>query len=176
MKHKAYKLRVCIIANLLLLIIITIPIIMMDNGSSKYFRWGWSDDLVLISVPINTKERYICVCFYIVLIKCSGVLIGEIANPIIAFNIYNPDKKVITDFNKNELQLYGNMMWLIDGFKNLLLIMISITQIDLALVGLISSELMTIVTIRMLLNEKEFKPETIEEKTAYIDIEKGWLL
>ena len=156
MKDKAKTLRVCIAANLFLLIMITIPIIMLDNGTSSYFRWGWSDDLILISIPINTKARYISVCIYIVLIKASGVCIGEIANPILGFNIYNPDKKVITEFSKNELQLYGNAMWFIGGFKSLMLIMVSITQIDLALVGMLSSEIMTIFTIRLLLNEKEF--------------------
>ena len=170
MKNKAQKLKTCIYANLCLLIMITIPIVLLDNGTSTYFKWGWSDDLVLISIPINTKERYIGVCIYIVLIKASGVLIGEIANPILGFNIYNPDKKVITEFTKFELQIYGNTMWLINGFKSLMLIMVSITQIDLALVGMISSEIMSIFTIRMLLNEKEFKKE------GNVDIEMAALL
>ena len=134
MKDKAGTLRICILANLFLLIMITIPIVLLDNGTSSYFKWGWSDSLVLISIPINTKARYIGVCSYIVLIKASGVLIGNIAGPILGFNIYNPDKKVITDFSKNELQLYGNLQYIIRGFKSLMLIMVSITQIDLALV------------------------------------------
>ena len=169
MKNTAQKLRYCIVANLCLLIMITIPIILLDDGTSSYFKWGWSDDLVLISIPINTKARYIGVCIYIMLIKTSGVLIGEIANPIIGFNIYNPDKMVITEFTKNELQLYGNCLWFIDGFKSLMLIMVSITQIDLALIGMLSSEIMSIFTIRMLLNEKKFKKD-IEDIE---DIENG---
>ena len=36
-------------------------------------------------------------------------------NPIIGFNIYNPDKKNISDFTKLELQIYGNSMYLIDN-------------------------------------------------------------
>ena len=171
MKNKAQKLRVCILANLCLLVMITIPIVLLDNGTSTYFKWGWSDDLVLISIPINTKARYIGVCSYIVLIKASGVLIGNIAGPILGFNIYNPDKKVITDFTKNELQLYGNIQWLIGGFKSLMLIMVSITQIDLALVGMLSSEIMSIFTIRILLNEKEFRREPdVEEGTVQIEL------
>ena len=172
MKNKAGKLRACILANMILLVLITIPICLLENGTSSYFRWGWSDDLVLISVPINTKTRYIFVCIYIFFIKAFGVLIGEIANPILGFNIYNPDKKVITEFTKNELQLYGNLMWLINGFKNLMLIMVSITQIDLALVGMLSGEIMSIFTIRLLLNEKEFK-KLDENKQDTKDIELG---
>ena len=162
-------------ANLCLLIMITIPIILLDNGTSSYFKWGWSDNLVLISIPINTKARYISVCVYIVLIKASGVLIGEIANPILGFNIYNPDKMVITEFTKAELQLYGNSLWFIDGFKRLMLIMVSITQIDLALIGMLSSEIMAIFTIRMLLNEKKFEKnvEDMEDIKDIKDMEEG---
>jgi hypothetical protein len=172
MKNKAQKLRYCIGANLCLLIMIIIPIVLLDNGTSSYFKWGWSDNLVLISIHINTKARYISVCVYIVLIKASDVLIGEIANPILGFNIYNPDKMVITEFTKTELQLYGNSMWFIDGFKKLMLIMVSITQIDLALLGMLSSEIMAIFTIRMLLNEKEFK-KNVEEIDDIKDMEEG---
>ena len=103
------KMELGISANVLLLIIITIPILLLNNGESTYFRCGWHDDLVLISIPINTKTRYIVVCVYLMMIKTSGVLIGQIISPIIGFNIYNPDKKVITDFTKTQLQIYGNV-------------------------------------------------------------------
>ena len=130
---------------------------MLNNGESTYFRYGWSDDLVLISFPVNTKMRYIIVCLYIIVIKGTDVLIGEIVGPILGFNIYNPDKQVITDFSQNELQVYGNLNYLINGFKRIMMIMISITQIDLALIGMLSGEIISFYTIRMLLNEKKFK-------------------
>jgi hypothetical protein len=34
-------------------------------------------------------------------------MINDIASPILGFNIFNPDKKTITDFGKCELQFYG---------------------------------------------------------------------
>ena len=46
---------------------------------------------------------------------------------------------------------------MICGFKRLMLIMISITQIDLAMIGMLSGEIMSFFTIRMLLNEKIFE-------------------
>ena len=89
-------------------------------------------------------------------VKISDVDISLIASKIIGFNIYNPDKKVITEFTKNELQFYGNSMYLIDAIKAVLLIMVNISQIDIALWGVIISETTSLFTIRMLLNEKEF--------------------
>ena len=132
------------------------PIILLNDNTSKYFRWGWNDDLILISIPINTQKRYLYTILFISIMRISHVIIGEIAHPIIGFNIYNPDKKEITEFSKIALQMYGNLMYLIEGFKNILTVMLSITQIDIALISMLVSEITSIYTINMLLNEKTF--------------------
>ena len=150
------KLRYCICTNFLLLIFMATPIILLNDNTSKYFRWGWNDDLILISIPINTQKRYLYTILFISIMRISHVIIGEIAHPIIGFNIYNPDKKEITEFSKIELQMYGNLMYLIEGFKNILTVMLSITQIDIALISMLVSEITSIYTINMLLNEKTF--------------------
>lgn len=157
MKNLKGKLNKCMFVNFLTLLFICFPVFYFNNGKSSYFKYGWSDELILISVPINTRTKYIIVCLYIAALKATNCLIGEIVGPIIGFRIYNPDKKYITDFTKNELQFYGNFYYMICGFKSLMLIMISITQIDLAMVGMLSGEIMSFFTIRMLLNEKTFQ-------------------
>jgi hypothetical protein len=77
----------------------------------------------------------------------------------LSFSIYNPDKKIITEFTKNELQLLANLMWLMNNLTNGLFIMITISQIDIAILRILYSELTTIITIRILLNEKSFVSE-----------------
>ena len=143
------------------------PIILLNDNTSKYFRWGWNDDLILISIPINTQKRYLYTILFISIMRISHVIIGEIAHPIIGFNIYNPDKKEISDFTKIELQMYGNLMYLIEGFKNILTVMLSITQIDIALISMLVSEITSIYTINMLLSEKKF----IKNTTDYTELE-----
>jgi len=89
-------------------------------------------------------------------IECARVFASEIGAPIIGFNVYNPDKKVITEFSKNELQILANVMWFANNMTTGLFVMITISQIDIALLRIVYSEAMSIITIRMLLNEKEF--------------------
>jgi hypothetical protein len=91
------------------------------------------------------------------------VFINEIANPILGFSIYNPDKKVITEFSKNELQLLANIMWFINGLIGTLFVMVTISQIDIALLRTLYSDVTTIFTIRMLLNEKKFECDKSNE-------------
>ena len=69
---------------------------------------------------------------------------------------YNPDKKVITDFTKNQLQIYGNLMYFIDSVRGVFTILITISQVDVALFGVFVSEITGIYTVRMLLDEKKF--------------------
>ena len=163
------KLQLSILGSFIVLLIVAIPIFLLDNGESKYFRCGWHDDFILISVPINDKSRYIYAVIFVVLTRAGEVFIGEIANPIIGFNIYNPDKKVITDFTKNELQFYGNTLYIIDSTRYIFKVMVLVTQIDLAFISMLSGEIISFITIRMLLNEKEFIKK--EKKDISFDIE-----
>tara|TARA_Y100001958_G_scaffold150852_1_gene135134 strand:- start:1987 stop:2502 length:516 start_codon:yes stop_codon:yes gene_type:complete len=151
------KLVLSTLASLVVLIVLATPIFLLDNGDSKYFRYGWHDDLVLISVPINTGNRYFCAVLFVVIIRIGEVLVQEVAYPIVSFNIYNPDKKEVEEFSKNELQFFGNTLYLIEGIRGVFKTMTMVTQIDIALISVLAGELISIVTIRMLLNEKTFK-------------------
>jgi len=128
------------------------------DESSTYFRFGPQDDLILISVKINTWLKWWMTFLCIGVLKIGEVIVNEIGSPILGFNVYNPDKKVITDFTKNELNLITNAMWFVNNMRSILTVVISITQFDLAFMSVIVSELTSIYTVRILLNEKEFVP------------------
>lgn len=157
MKNVNKKLKICLLGNFLLLMFVLSLVVVFRDDNSKYLRWGPQEDLIIISVAINDYTRYMILLFCIMVINISDVLIQEIAMPILGFNIYNPDKKEITEFTKNELQFYGNAMYLINAVKAILLILVNISQIDIALWGVFISEAASLFTIRMLLNEKTFK-------------------
>ena len=167
MKDINKKLKICVLSNLLLLAFVITLILIFRDDNSTYLRWGPQQDLIIISVAINDMTKYFLLLGVIAIIKISDVVIAEIASPIIGFNIYNPDKKIITEFTKNELQFYGNSMYLINAIKAVLLIMVNISQIDIALWGVFVSETTSLFTIRMLLNEKEFKK--YEKDTELVD-------
>ena len=152
-----YKLRYCVILNLtLFLIILFVIMICKNNNYNNYMTYGPNDNLYVLSIQINTPQKYIYLQFFLLFVEFSRVFTNEIASPILGFNIYNPDKKIITEFTKNELQLLANMMWLINSLTNSLFVMITISQVDIAIFRTVYSEMTTIITIRILLNEKKF--------------------
>ena len=146
------------------MVMVAIPVILLDNGKSKYFRWGPHEDFIMVSVPINTNQRYICTIIFAALLSAGEVVIGEIANPILGFNIYNPDKKVITEFTKNELQFYGNMFYLLCGLRYIFKVSAMVAQIDIAFFSVLAGELASLYTIRMLLDEKTYEKKKKKEK------------
>lgn len=150
------KLRYCVFINCIMFIFILLVITTCRDSKDNYFNYGPNDNLFILSVKIDTLSKYLWLQIFLIFTECSGVFINEIANPILDFNIYNPDKKVITEFSKNELQLMANIMWFINGLIHALFVMVTISQIDIALLRTFYSDVTTIFTIRMLLNEKEF--------------------
>ena len=150
------KLRLCILSNFILLSLTIIIISTFSNKSSNYWNFGPNDKLIIISVKINNWLRYGILLVFIAFLKTTKCIITEIAHPIIGFNIYNPDKKTITEFTKLELQVYGNSMYLIDNIRYVFMLMITISQIDVALWGVFVSEFTSVFMIRYLLNEKKF--------------------
>ena len=150
------KLKLCVVSNFILLSLTIIIISLFSNKSSTYWNIGPNEKLIIISVKIDNWTKYWILLSFIAFLKITKCVIAEIAHPIIGFNIYNPDKKLITEFTKIELQFYGNSMYLIDNIRNVFMIMITISQIDVALWGVFIAEFTSIFTIRYLLNEKKF--------------------
>ena len=150
------KVWICWIINtVVLLLVITMVTIFRDDGS-KYFKWGPSDDLILISIKVDTWTRWFAVLAFIALVKGCDVLVNELGSPVLGFSVYNPDKKVITDFTKNELNFLTNAMWFVNAFRGIMMAVVTVTQIDLAFLAMGFSEIVSIFTVRILLNEKTF--------------------
>jgi hypothetical protein len=97
------RLKICIVGQLLLLISIIIPTILLANKDSTYYRFGPNEDLIIISIKINTWNRYGVLLVYIMLIRICKVFINELGMPILTFNIYNPNQKKNRRFYKKRI-------------------------------------------------------------------------
>lgn len=165
------KLQICLIGNILILAFVIILVCVFADGDDGYWQWGPHENLILISVKINAWNKYIGLLIVIATIRIAEVFVSEVGGPILGFNIYNPDKKIITDFTKNELQFYANTMFMVSSLRSIFSILIYISQIDLALWSTIMSEMTSFWTIRLLLNEKTFKKSIImnENETEHTE-------
>lgn len=100
MTDNRLRLKKCIIANLSLLILMIIIISIFKEPDDKYLRIGPNENLIVMSVKINTITKYIVLQIFLAITEIIRCVVNEIASPILGFNIYNPDKKIITEFSK----------------------------------------------------------------------------
>lgn len=164
------KLVLCLLGNTtLLILVITISVVLNDGG--KYFRFGPNEGLLVISTRVDTYGKYFAMLTMIVVLNVVSVVVEEFGMPVLGFNVYNPDKKHITEFTKNELNFFANAMYLASSMRSALMVIVTISQIDIALFSVIIKEITSIFTVRALLNEKTFgkldntlnyKPESSE--------------
>ena len=163
------KLRLCVIGNMtILLFVFILAYLFKDN--SKYWNIGPNDDLYIVSVKVNSNIKYLFLMLVIFIVNSSKTIIDSIGFSITNFNTYNPDKKIIKDFSKNELQVSTNMMSLTRNMREIFLMMASISQIDIAIYSVLVIELSNIYTVRMILNNKIFTKKTATSCLEIISI------
>lgn len=152
------KIRICLFLNVFLLGFISF-FITYFAGNSKYFRYGPNEDFIFISVPIDSYERYSLLLFLISLNDIIKVLVSEIGEPVLVFNVYNPDKRVITEFTRPQLLFYANTMFFVSNTRRVFEVLINVTQIDIAIFSIVVEQLISICTVCFLVSEKKFDKE-----------------
>lgn len=166
MKSIHLTLQICIGLNGILLIFLFFMIFNFKetndnnatiNNQDNFMKIGPNPSLIILGVKIFNWYRYIILQFIILCFQVTDTIINQFASPILGFNIYNPDKKVITEFTKIQLQFYCQSMWFINNLKSALMLLVSISQIDIAISKVIYNEIASIYTIRTLINKKIFK-------------------
>jgi len=148
------RLIACFVANTGLLLLL-VGLMARFANESTYFRFG--PGLRVVGVPIDTWPRYYCLHAVLLLTQAIDMLVSEFANPILSFNIYNPDKDVIVDFTHFELQFFAQSLWVINGVRAALMLAVSISQFDIAVAKVLYTEITGLFTVYMLLSEKRFE-------------------
>lgn len=165
------RLKICIIGQVLLLISVIVPTVLFATEST-YYRFGPSENLIIISIKINTWRRYIILMVYILIFRIAKVFINELGMPVLTFNIYNPNQKRIEGFTRMELQVLANVMFTLNAVRYALTLQLSILQMDIAIVSGVFDELAAIPTIYILLKDKEFvREKVVEEEDVEIQIQ-----
>jgi hypothetical protein len=136
-------------------------IVFKNNIEDSYIRFGPSKKLNIMSFDIDTWDKWILTVFILSIIEMMDVLISETAINLIYNDIYNPSVTEIINFsNESQLQVYTQIMYGINSLRYLLMIKISVTQVDFAIINVIVGRLISIKTIHMNLSGKKYKSNT----------------
>lgn len=119
-------------------------------------QFGPSDDFVVLGVQINTWARYVVFNALIVLIQQALLLTEEFALPYIDFTVYNFKCVTIADFTRLGMQLMTNGIYSSKEALKYIKMMILISRPDALLFTYLAEELLSIVTVYIILGEKTF--------------------
>jgi len=155
----------CLFTNVVILGFTVIVVCVLKNPQDKYFTLGPNDNLQIMSVKIDDWIKYFLLHIYLLLTEVTNVIISDIASPKLNFSVFNPQRKVIHGWNKLELQFIANAFWFINSLKSTFSVLLSISQFDVAVARVIYSEVASIYTVRMLLNEKTFTESKRDDET-----------
>lgn len=169
-KHSVkYTLKWCVLVNVCLLaFLVSMCALFTDTKKNVYMRYGPNESLNILGITIDTWPKYVLLQLCIFAFQIADTIIQEFASPVLGFNIYNPDKKEITDFTRFELQFFAQSFWLINNIKSAIMLIISITQMDLAMSKVVYSEIAGIYTIATLIAQKTF----VNHNNSECDVEK----
>jgi len=166
---KIQVLNVSIIINLLFLCLFMGSLFAYNKEPSSYLNVGWSDNFVFASVTIDNPLKYSLLCLFIIILNISEIFLNDIATPLIQFTTYNPYKLIIHDFSRFQLQGYSNIIFFIQTTKRFIQIYVTFSQIDIAIISLVSSQAGVAMAINYLLDKKTFVRQI--ESVNYSSIE-----
>jgi|LauGreStaDraftv2_3_1035109.scaffolds.fasta_scaffold20697_2 hypothetical protein len=133
------------------------------NSNSKYIRIGPHDDLKIFDIAIDTWGKYALFQIFLLAISILEIASMDVAIPIFNFRIYDPDLKVITDFTKFELQAYNASINFLASIRNILMVVASVSQIDLAILKAAYFQVLSIWIANYLLSKKSFGTSDLKE-------------
>ena len=113
------KVWLCLIINFITMLFVLLIVSIFRSEKSTYFKFGPSNDLIVISVEINTWKKWILLNIFIWMVKGCDVLVNEIGSPILVFRVYNQDKKIIQVGQQLRKVTSIYCMPIINGFKKL---------------------------------------------------------
>ena len=152
------KVRACLALNVILMAVVLSCICLFATDESTYFRVGPHDDFVFVSVRLDTVSRYVIMLVTIAVMNCVKVVVAELGEPVLVFNVYNPDKRVITDFSRRQLAYYANSMFFLSNVRRVLEVMVTVTQADIALFSVVVEQFVSMATVCFLISENRFEP------------------
>ena len=145
--------------NIALVVVVIAIVISFNEGNTPYLNVGWHPDLFILGCNINTRGKYICLILLLGLLEAVDVYINDTIYPYISNNVRNNNVKHIKEFSKNELRLLTNGSYVMSSIKYTLLIMVSISQIDISLIKVLFGEITCLFTTDIQLSEKTYGQE-----------------
>jgi hypothetical protein len=159
MTNEAHRLKYVLACSLISVILIISLVIIYQDEEVGYFRFGPNAELRVISIRIDTRERYGILLSVIAFITCLEVMISEMGEPILRYYLYDMNTTKVNDISRRAILFYGFSIYLSTSVKGIFAALIAISQFDIAFITVVIYQLVSLIPMWVLLKEKEFDVE-----------------
>ena len=145
------------VASAVLTSVVTVVVaVCAKTTQASWFRFGPGPELDVAGIRIDTWPLYAALLAVVLVVRATQMLVEEVAMPVFGFTVYNPDNKLVRDFRRGELQVLANVMFCTSSLRELYFVLLTVSQVDIAVVQTLASEFTSVGTIYWLLLDKQF--------------------
>jgi len=139
-------------------IITLVLFLFIEADVRQLFRVGPSEDLIFLTLKINTIPRYLCLILFSSLMHVIDVLVKQLGSPKIKFQIYINDDPNVYGFSYLSMLSIASGLSFTDRLYIIFEILVLITRLDLAFFNLLAEQVTEFFIVQFLLSKKTFHP------------------
>lgn len=143
-----------LILNIVFIVSFILYILLNTANDSSYLRFGPNDELIVIGIKIDSRLKYIVFNFFLFAAEILKSFIDNRISPMLYFYIYDTKRVDIEEFTYGELLSLSTFTYYFNSIRNIFIILIYISQFDIALLQVTYENLGNLFFISSLLNDK----------------------
>jgi hypothetical protein len=123
---------------------------------NPYFTFGYNDQLVIISMHVNSPLKYVALILLIVLSNVTSTILTFMAQPKLNLPLFENSDSPIQVFAAHEFLFLHTVANACRALHGLFSTLIAVSQIDIALVALVTQQFTLYVCTCIIINHRGF--------------------
>jgi hypothetical protein len=123
---------------------------------NPYFRWGYNDKLVIVFMHVNDLQKYCALIFLIILSNVTSTILTFMGQPKLHFPLFEAASTDIAHYSAREFLFFSTTANVCRAFHALFSTLISVSQIDVALVALVAQQITLYICTCLLIKKRHF--------------------
>lgn len=153
-KENASQLTPVLLVSMLTSFILIFFCVGWKDDKNEYFKFGYNPDLIVVSVRIDTYERYCWMMSILTIVTLCRAYVSEVGSPILRYYIYDMNTTEITDISFCRLQVLSTSIYTLTALRDIFLLKAGIAQLDIALVILVVYQIVSTRVVYWLTKDK----------------------
>lgn len=129
----------------------------IGTRNANYFKYGPNETLSFAGIIIDTPEGYAALMIFSILSQACKVYGDEIISPFIINTVMDHKETVVRTYSYSNIIFITQTYYIFSALVSLVQVVAYISQIDVAIVLVLTDSLVSLYTTRVYLGQKTFE-------------------